>query len=483
MEKFYSKSKTYIRTLLLSIPLILLAFTTGDNKSEYILPLKANSVCAVDLDLDGDMDIVVGHNYNTFTEWSGISISLNEGSGYFYLFDSIYLYGGQSNNKIINLNENPLPEIIGKFVALNPVSEHIAIIYDFNVTNILYFDLFTDEGVGFLETGDINGDSKIDIVVASNGGKFWGILYNDGTGNFTEPEYYDTGSYPTDLKCADLNNDGKDDIIIASSQVEIYYSSTTGFVYDPVGNGADQVTIADFDHDLDFDILANAGFGITSLTFYENIDGNEFIIHDLPSFQPNLGNLYSADFNNDSLPDVLLEDVLDLYIFYNEGDFSLSEPSVFLIDEFYLIIHRFGFGDFDNNGYQDIAFTRQLGVYDPNLKILFNDGNGNFLEDPITGLEVLNAKNKMQMSCDPNPFTTETTIEIKINENEFTELSVYNLSGKKVKILTNKITEGGITKIKWDGFDNDGKPCKPGPYLLTLMVNGKVLQTIKLIKQ
>jgi hypothetical protein len=474
------------RSLAFCLLFLLLAFTAGDTKSEYILPLKANSVCAADLDLDGDDEIIVGHKYDAQSVWGGLSILENDGSGYFFLSDSLFVENGFPFVNIDKFDNNDYPDIFSIHVTANPYTVYAGILYNYGLLNfdsIRSFVINYDEMVDYITSGDVNGDGYCDIVFACNTDQFWGILYNEGTGNFTEPEYYDTGSYPTDLKCADLNNDGKDDIVIASSQVEIYYSSATGFVYNPIGSGADQVALSDFDHDSDIDIIGNAGFGITTLTFYENAGNEQFIIHQLPSFQPNLGNLYSEDFNNDSLPDILLEDVYDLYIFYNEGNFFLSEPSVFQIDEYYFIIHRFGFGDFDKNGFLDIAFTRQLGVYEPNLKILFNDGNGNFVYDPITNTQTSNFEPQIpNLTCYPNPFKTETTIEINIRANEFAELSINNLSGEKVKTLINYHKEGGITIMKWDGLDNGGKPCKPGTYLLTLKVNGNVLQTIKLMK-
>ncbi|MCD4698090.1 MAG: hypothetical protein K8S16_17835 [Bacteroidales bacterium] len=61
--KHYHINSFSIRNFLLLIPLLLLAFTIGDSKNEYNVPRAAYSVCTNGLDLDGDMDIVVGHNY------------------------------------------------------------------------------------------------------------------------------------------------------------------------------------------------------------------------------------------------------------------------------------------------------------------------------------------------------------------------------------------------------------------------------------
>ncbi|MCF8369036.1 MAG: hypothetical protein K9G76_08320 [Bacteroidales bacterium] len=50
---------------------VLLAFTLGDSKSEYLVPTGSVSVFSADLDLDNYIDIVVGSNYFPQTSWGG----------------------------------------------------------------------------------------------------------------------------------------------------------------------------------------------------------------------------------------------------------------------------------------------------------------------------------------------------------------------------------------------------------------------------
>ncbi|MCD4666159.1 MAG: T9SS type A sorting domain-containing protein [Bacteroidales bacterium] len=114
--------------------------------------------------------------------------------------------------------------------------------------------------------------------------------------------------------------------------------------------------------------------------------------------------------------------------------------------------------------------------------MLFNDGQGNFQEDPITSIKKTNNDKPYEFSNYPNPFHTELSIKYNIIEKSFVEISVFDLTGGSVKVLTNKQQKGGEYLIKWDGLNNGGKTCKPGPYLLTFKVNGIALQTIKLLK-
>jgi hypothetical protein len=166
------------------ITFLLLAFTTGDSKSEYILPLKANSVCSADLDLDGDMDIVVGHNYSSSADWTGISMVMNNGDGFFSI-DTFYLNGQHRTVLTDNFDNNSELDLVTQYYTGE--TSQIGVLFNFieNQSNLTSIDItyYAD----LISKGDINGDGFIDIVCAYNYEQQWGVLYNDGTGNFSEP--------------------------------------------------------------------------------------------------------------------------------------------------------------------------------------------------------------------------------------------------------------------------------------------------------
>lgn len=487
-------SVIFNRSLLILVSLLLIAFTTGDNKSQYSVPIAAYSVTAGDIDMDGDNDIVVGHNYNSQTQWSGVSIMVNNGNGYFNLIDSVFLFGWQPSILMENINTGLFKEIIGKYEDAQNENEYIAIINDFDLNNISYYSLNTYEGVDQITTGDINSDNNIDIVVASNNGQFWGVLYNDGSGNFSDPEYHYVNDYfPTAIACGDLNNNNRDDIVVCGQNTEVYFSYPDAFqsLVLETDNFKQGASIVDFDLDGDNDILTFVGIpivGVTSLIMYKNQGNNVF--DTLPEFyfQPMSSHFFVTDFNNDNLPDILfqLSDKSGYIIYYNQGDFQLADSQFIALPP---SIPQEGWrncycADMDGNGYNDIITIKTLYAYLPdNLEILFNDGNGNFVEDPITQIqELISVDTKPILTCYPNPFRTETTFQFTIQETAPVELSVYNLQGKLIRSLTLNNPKGGINKIKWDGLDTGDKPCKPGPYIAYLKVNGEIRQPVKLMK-
>lgn len=448
--------------------------------SEYKVPWAAYSVCTGDLDLDGDEDIVVGHNYNWDHNWGGISILENDGNGRFNIVDSLYLFAGQTDIEIVNLDTNERPEIIAKHWDSQESNEYFAIIYNYDFDNVSYFSLNTNEGAGERATGDLDNDNDVDIVFASNQGQFWGVLYNDGAGLFSLPTYYSV-AYPTDIKCADLNNDNRDDVVICGP-VQVFFSDTVGFNSAVIDSFEDEIEIADMDNDGDFDIVGLFNIylvGYTGITLYENQGESNFIVHDEVLFQPSLSYFELSDINNDYLPDVICTGDDGLYILYNNGNHTLSEAN-------FVEIYNYGDGlrksvcaDLDGNGSNDIITIRYLHNELPaNVNILFNDGSGNFTVNPLVNIDENQSTilNNFQLYQNyPNPFNNRTVISYYLHKSSEISLYIYTLNGLLVKSLLKGYQNIGEHYICWDGANQYGKEVSSGVYLYTLRVGNNII--------
>ena len=74
-----------------------------------------------------------------------------------------------------------------------------------------------DHGGYFLAVADVNGDGKLDIVVANGDGSV-DVLLGNGDGTFRPALVYDAGgAQPVSVAVADLNGDGKPDLVVANS--------------------------------------------------------------------------------------------------------------------------------------------------------------------------------------------------------------------------------------------------------------------------
>jgi hypothetical protein len=75
----------------------------------------------------------------------------------------------------------------------------------------------------------------------------------------------------------------------------------------------------------------------------------------------------------------------------------------------------------------------------------------------------------------PNPLTINSTISFYLPESNYASLSLYNLTGKKVKILADDYYRSGVNYIHFQKED-----LETGIYLLKLE-SGRFKETIKLV--
>ncbi len=486
----FNISPNYLIVLLF----MLIAFKTGDNKSNYNVPSKVLSACAVDYDLDGDNDIIVRHQ----TLWQNtnptLSILNNTGNGYFEIADtSLTFCGSQSDIFAININDDDYPDII-TFLAdfsSGEAERFIRILYgnegafsDYEDFNLNKSETFTD-----INYGDINGDSLNDIVVISGTSNFWGILLNDGNGGLLPPDYhYVADYYPLEVDCGDLNDDGRDDIVIVGQNTEVYFSYPGYFEYITLDDFIKEaVEICDMDNDGDNDIVVLVNLylvGLTGITIYENLGENEFYKNEEILFQPPLSYMAVSDINNDDLPDMVCTGEDGLHILMNEGNLVFTLPPQFIeIDNYGASFRKSVCATLDNNTFNDIVIIRGHGAVLPaNITILFNDTTGNFVNNPLIAISNPLGSTENGLKSYPNPFKSETIFEFFLNEKSNIGISIHSISGTLIKTLISEKMKGGNHLIKWNGHNLNNELCKSGTYIVFFKKNGVLLESIKLIK-
>jgi Bacterial Ig-like domain (group 3)/FG-GAP-like repeat len=149
---------------------------------------------------------------------------------------------------------------------------------------------FSDSLVGSIGLGDVNGDKKLDLVLAgfdvSSGALQVHTYFGKGDGTF-QPFVTSTINCNGPFAMGDLNGDGRSDLLCDLSGKEIFYSSngngsyTKGTVFTASSTRGNGIVIADLNNDGTKDaILLNAGPSVTVLL---NLSGTSMSASTTPS--------------------------------------------------------------------------------------------------------------------------------------------------------------------------------------------------------
>ncbi len=76
------------------------------------------------------------------------------------------------------------------------------------------------------------------------------------------------------------------------------------------------------------------------------------------------------------------------------------------------------------------------------------------------------------VSIFPNPFSNETTIQLKCDNPSQAYIAVYDASGQKVAVLVNDSFSAGTRNFTWDGSSDFGELLPNGLYFIHFQVNG-----------
>jgi hypothetical protein len=189
-------------------------YTTGD---------APFNVTIDDLDGDGKKEVIVADYYdNTISVYKNVSsngsIALAPRVSYATGENPIYVTVG-------DLNADGLPEI----VAVNNNSYTVSVFKNTSVNGNLSFSPSVQFAAGnwpwACSISDLNGDAKPDIVVANYYGNSISVLRNTGTWNsisFATKVDYATGNYPSHVFTGDLDGDSKPDIIVPNSDSQTF---------------------------------------------------------------------------------------------------------------------------------------------------------------------------------------------------------------------------------------------------------------------
>jgi len=92
-----------------------------------------------------------------------------------------------------------------------------------------------------------------------------------------------------------------------------------------------------------------------------------------------------------------------------------------------------------------------------------------------------NRQGDVQLNAYPNPFTDQVSVKFTLAEQENIQLSIQDLSGKKIKQVLDGTWPAGDHVVIWDGTDDSGAEVPAGVYLLNLKEKEQTT-TVKVLK-
>ena len=101
---------------------------------------------------------------------------------------------------------------------------------------------------------------------------------------------------------------------------------------------------------------------------------------------------------------------------------------------------------------------------------------------PLTGITENSATRLFQANAYPNPFSDETSIEYELPEPAFVNVSIYDLTGRKISVLVDSKEMQGKHQIQWNPRQKGLSKSGNGIYLCKISTSAKT-EVLKLVFQ
>ena len=461
--KYYSILALLLMLNLFPVPLL---------SQNILVPPSPMSIGVGDFDLDGDLDIVTGHNPIDSGSWEGgIYFLENLGDCNFIPMDSIYSFGWQQDIQVGFLNNDNQPDVLCKYEDPEAEIEYAMVVTGLDQDSVKFFTYGTYEGISYSRLLDYDNDGDMDIAFTydywENGNPYGtvGLLTNKGNGVFSQPKEY-SAPYPNGFAVGDLNSDGYDDAIAGGAIISMFFGTDSGFTIEEIeGSGGYARQIHDMNNDgwNDIAVLEWNGPGQDkNIYLYYNLGDGHFDADSSDVIHIAQGGcfVYAEDLNNDQYADI----VFNSAVFYPNGPHDTDSTYVILnygngnfeeVKGYYTGINseKSLIADMNGDGYNDILTTSHAHSIYPGkgvVHLLVNDGTGHFYENgsAIDEPKTIIPENYLLLAY-PNPFNPEITLSYGLTEDAHTTLMIYDMRGQLIQTLQNAFQTTGTYEFTW----------------------------------
>jgi hypothetical protein len=233
-----------------------------------------------------------------------------------------------------------------------------------------------------LAVADLNGDGKADLVVANGNANHISVLLGNGSGAFPNLKSYAAGARPQSVAIADFNGDGKPDLAVANNDSGGGVSLLTGngdgtFQAAPVYRAvyrAQSIAVADFDGDGKLDLAEAGAYDSTVAALLGNANG---------SFRPQViygksgssASVAVGNFDGDGKPDLVIANSSQSSVGVSLGNGNGTFRSAAVTYTVGTTPRSIAVGDFNGDGKSDTAVANS-GSH--NVSILLGNADGTF---------------------------------------------------------------------------------------------------------
>ena len=182
---------------------------TFGNATNIDTGLGCQSVVVADVNADGNPDIVTANNTA-----ASFSVLIGSGTGSFAAANSTAI---TSPSAVVSgdFNLDGKPDLAFAHAVGNSVSIRLNS-GSGTFPNVTTVTLPAGSTPPHLVTVDLNGDGKLDIVTANQGGDSASLLIGNGSGGFTLGPSLTTGSSPRNVVASDVNGDKLPDLVLSN---------------------------------------------------------------------------------------------------------------------------------------------------------------------------------------------------------------------------------------------------------------------------
>jgi len=270
---------------------------------------EVRSISAADIDGDGDMDVLSGHN----------NIAWYENDGFESFTPRTISTSAASSVYAVDLDGDGDMDVVGSSAGSvgwyeNDGSGSFA-------THIIC-NHYWHRGFRSVYALDVDRDGYMDVVAASSSPNNKIMWYeNDGSQYFNHHIIADSVNGARSVSAADIDGDGYMDVLSGHNNIAWYeYDGSESFNTHTVAtSGVSSVCAVDVDGDGDMDVV---GSSAGSVSWYKNGGSENFTTHIITTAADDVQSVYTADVDGDGDLDVLSATLGDSKIAWYEINYS-----------------------------------------------------------------------------------------------------------------------------------------------------------------